>query len=131
MNRRKSREVAMKILFSMTISGDEIVKAIDNYKIAEFEDLEQVDFEYVQMILEGVQEHKKNIDKNIQNKLHNWKISRLSNISLAIMRIAIFEIENVEDVPAKVAVNEAIELGKIYCEDNAKDLINGVLHNFV
>ncbi|MCM1992742.1 transcription antitermination factor NusB [Oceanirhabdus seepicola] len=131
MNRRKSREVAMKILFSMTISGEEITGAMENFKIAEFDELDQVDFEYVQMILEGVAEHKEDIDKNIQEKLHNWKISRLSNMSLTIMRIAIFEIENVEDVPAKVAVNEAIELGKIYCEDKAKDLINGVLHNFV
>ncbi|WBW95326.1 transcription antitermination factor NusB [Oceanirhabdus sp. W0125-5] len=131
MNRRKSREVAMRILFSMTLSGNDITSAIENFKKAEFEDIEQVDFEYVEMILKGVQEHKEEIDKNIQDKLHNWKINRLSNTSLAIMRIAAFEIEHVEDVPARVAVNEAIELGKIYCEDKATDLINGVLHNFV
>lgn len=131
MNRRKSREIAMKILFSITLGGDDVNRAINNFKTSEIENLDQVDFEYVSKILNGVQENREAIDTKIEEKLRKWKLNRLSNTSVSIMRIAVFEIDSMEDVPAKVAVNEALELAKLYCEDKAKDLINGVLNNFV
>lgn len=131
MNRRKSREIAMKLLFSINLNEDSIENAIRNYKISEVEDLKEVDLDYVSEVLKGIEEKKNEIDEQIEKNLRKWKLNRLSGTSLAILRIAVYEIQNVEDVPAKVAINEALELAKKYCEVKTKDLINGVLNNFI
>ena len=131
MNRRKSRETAMKILYAILISNDTVEDAIDNYKMASDEKTDNLDFRYIKDILNGTTEKAKELDAKIEENLKNWKLNRVSKMSLVIMRIAIYEILYVEDVPSKVAVNEAVELSKMYCEDNAPKFINGVLGNLL
>lgn len=131
MNRRKSRETAMKILYAILISNDTVEDAIDNYKMASDENTDNLDFRYIKNILNGTTEKAKELDAKIEENLKNWKLNRVSKMSLVIMRIAIYEILYVEDVPSKVAVNEAVELSKMYCEDNAPKFINGVLGNLL
>lgn len=154
MNRRKSRELAMKLLFQMTINKEDFKDVIenlkenielDNYKlqITDFEskdkdkidpeniDLKEIDMEYLVRVLKGIQESEETIDKEIENHLINWKISRLSKIDITILRICTYEFLYEEDIPENVSINEAIELAKKYSADKSASFINGVLGNMI
>ena len=67
------------------------------------------------------------IDKIILSKLKNWSISRIAKIDLAILRLAIYEIKYVDSIPEKVSINEAVELAKMYGNNDSKSFVNGVL----
>lgn len=131
MNRRKSREIAMKLLFEMTINKEEYREVLENFKQNTEMKLDDVDFEYIIKIIQGVEENIDLIDNKIQENLRNWKLNRISKMNMSILRLAIYEILFVEDVPDKVAVNESIEIAKKYSDDNAPSFINGVLGNMI
>ena len=71
------------------------------------------------------------IDGIIEAVSEGWSISRIGKPELAILRLAIYEINYDDEIPDSVAINEAVELSKIYCPDNAKSFINGVLAKVV
>jgi len=131
MNRRKSREIAMKLLFEMTINKEDYEEILLNFKENTDINLEDLDFQYIKNIINGIEEKKEEIDKKIQDNLKNWKLSRLSKIDITILRISTYEMLYTEEVPDKVAVNEAIELAKKYSSDNSPSFINGVLGNMI
>ncbi|QGU95152.1 transcription antitermination factor NusB [Clostridium bovifaecis] len=131
MNRRKSREIAMRLLFEMTINKESYEEILDNFKENTEMNLEDVDFLYVEKIIKGIQENVEFLDSKIASNLKNWKLSRLSKIDLSILRISTYEITFIEDIPNKVAVNEGIELAKRYSTDNSPAFINGVLGSMV
>ena len=68
-----------------------------------------------------------NIDKVILSKLKNWTMQRISKIDLAILRLAIYELLYIHDIPEKVTANEAVELAKTYGSNDSKSFVNGVL----
>lgn len=129
MNRRRSREIAMALVFEMSINKEDYNDILENYKDNTEEDLKDIDLEYITRILKGIQENSEAIDKKIEQYLVNWKLNRLSKIDLAILRICTFEIIHEEDIPDTVSVNEGIELAKKYSEDKSFQFINGVLDN--
>ncbi|WMJ81860.1 transcription antitermination factor NusB [Clostridium sp. MB40-C1] len=131
MNRRKSREIAMKLLFEMTINKEEYKYILERFKENTEIKLQDVDFEYITKIIQGIEENIKIIDGQIENNLRNWKLNRLSKIDMSILRLATYEIMFLDDVPDKVSVNEAIELTKKYSDDNSPAFINGVLGNMI
>jgi len=131
MNRRKSREAAMKLLFEMSINKEKYEDIIENFKEYTDVDLADVDMVYVTKVLAGVQEHGVEIDKNIEKHLIKWKLDRLSKMNLAILRISTYEILFEEDIPGKVSVNEGIELAKKYGEDSSPAFINGILAKMI
>lgn len=137
MNRRKSREVAMKLIYEMSInkeSHEEIIKNFsDNSYDVEEEHIEKeaVDMDYLRKVLKGVQDNLVKIDSTIEPYLKNWKLNRISKIDLAILRVCTYEILFEEDIPAVVSVNEAVELAKKYSQDITGSFINGVLGNLV
>lgn len=131
MNRRKSREIAMKLLFEMSINKEDYEEILGNFKENTDMDLQDVDFTYLARVVKGVRENTEAIDKKIEGNLKNWKFGRLSKIDLAILRIAVFEIMFSDDVPDKVAVNEGIELAKKYSADNSPTFVNGVLGSII
>ncbi len=136
MNRRKSRETAMRLIYEMSINKEnyeEIIKNFSDNDDSEEGDMdrEALDMEYVKRILKGVQENMVKIDSTIEPYLKNWKLSRLSKIDLAILRICTYEILFEEDIPAIVSVNEGVELAKKYSQDTTGAFINGVLGNLV
>lgn len=131
MNRRKSREIAMKLLFEMTINKEEYEEILSNFKENTDLTLEDVDFDYIEKLVKGIKQNEEGIDKRIEENLKNWKIGRLSKIDLSILRISTYEILFSEDVPNRVAVNEGIELAKRYSADNSPAFINGVLGNMI
>lgn len=131
MNRRKTREAAMKLLFEMTINKENYEEIIENFKEHTDIKLEEIDFEYITKVLKGVEENKEALDKKIEENLKNWKINRLSKIDLSILRICTYEILFEEDIPEVVSINEGIELAKKYSEEKSAPFINGVLANMI
>ncbi len=152
MNRRKSRELAMKLLFQMTINKEDFKEVIANLKenieldnqeveITGFQthneldpesiDLKDVDMEYVVRVLKGVQENRERIDNEIENYLIKWKLNRISKIDITILRVCTYEFLYEEGIPKNVSINEAIELGKRYSADKSAAFINGVLGSMI
>ncbi|WP_291632952.1 transcription antitermination factor NusB [Clostridium sp.] len=131
MNRRKSREIAMKLLFEMSINKENYQEIIENFKEHTDVDLNDIDMSYITKVLAGIHENGTEIDKNIEKYLIKWKLDRLSKMNLAILRISTYEILFEEDIPGKVSVNEGIELAKKYGEDSSPAFINGILAKMI
>ncbi|MBN3409165.1 N utilization substance protein B [Clostridium botulinum] len=143
MNRRKSREVAMRLLFQTTLNGENLEETLENLKdVRESEeitkekdyesvDLKDVDIDYVKRIIKGIEENKEEIDEKIKGNLKNWKIERLSKVDLSILRLCTYELKFEEDIPNRVSVNEAIELAKKYSGEKSATFINGVLGKMI
>ncbi|WP_291652454.1 transcription antitermination factor NusB [Clostridium sp.] len=127
MNRKRSREIAMELLFGMTLSKNTLEETIETF-IEDYEmNLKTIDLEYIKEILAKVEENITIIDQKIEESLTNWKIDRVSKVNISILRLAIAEMIYVEDVPEKVAINEAIELTKKYSDEKSVSFVNGVL----
>jgi len=127
MNRKRSREIAMELLFGMTLSKNTLEETIETF-IEDCEmNLKTIDLEYIKGILAKVEENITVIDQKIEEALTNWKIDRVSKVNISILRLAIAEMLYVEDVPEKVAINEAIELTKKYSDEKSVSFVNGVL----
>jgi transcription antitermination protein NusB len=131
MNRRKSREIAMTLLFEMSINKEDYNEILTNFKEHTDMDLTDVDMEYISRVLKGVQDNAQLIDSKIEQNLINWKLYRLSKIDLAILRTSTYEMLFETDIPSRVSVNEGIELAKKYSEEKSFQFINGVLGNMI
>ncbi|HBA02934.1 antitermination protein NusB [Clostridium sulfidigenes] len=131
MNRRKSREIATRLIFEISINKESYVDIIENFRENTEEKIEDIDFEYVIRVLKGVSENEAQINETISKYLVKWKLERLPKMNLAILKMATYEILFDEDIPNKVTINEAIELAKRYGDDNAPSFINGVLNNLI
>lgn len=129
MNRRKSREIAMKLLFEISFNKNNCEEAIENFK--EENDCKDIDFEYVTRIINGVIDNKEAIDKKIEESSNKWKIDRISKTNLSILRLATYEILYENDIPTKVSANEAVELAKSYSEEKSWSFVNGVLGSLI
>lgn len=131
MNRRKSRETAMKLIYEMLIKKENYEEIFEDFKEHTEEDISELDLAYITNTLKGVTENIELIDTTISKYLVNWKLERLSKIDLSILRLAVYEITFEEDIPSIVCVNEAIELAKEYSQDITGAFINGVLGRLV
>jgi N utilization substance protein B len=131
MNRRKSREIAMKLLFAMSINKESYEDIIETFKDNTDGDLNDIDIAYITRMLSGIHENAKEIDKNIEKHLIKWKLDRLSKMNIAILRVSTYEILFEEEIPGKVSVNEGIELAKKYGEDSSPAFINGILAKMI
>ncbi|MFT8314652.1 MAG: transcription antitermination factor NusB [Clostridium sp.] len=130
MNRRKSREIAMKLLFEISINTKEVNEAIETYKDNN-EKLEDVDFQYIENLLEGVSKNTEFLNKTIEANSNNWRLSRISKINMSILKIAVYEIYFDDEIPEKVSANEAVNLAKKYSDEKSPAFINGVLGNII
>ena len=87
------------------------------------------DDEYINRVVWGTLEKQTQLDGVIENFLKEWTVDRINRVDLALMRLAIYEMLCEPDVPFGVAVNEAVELAKVYGTDDSPAFINGVLGN--
>lgn len=138
-NRRTLREKTVQTLFALSIDDAQTIEhavlSSVNVNPETDEDYSYV-VEDVQTIVQSVtdiHEHKLDIDARIQSQLEQWNFTRITKIDLAILRLATYEMFYVSDdsVPKKVAINEAIEIAKLYSEDKSPKFINGVLSNML
>lgn len=124
-SRRKSRELALQILFFIdysSLSAQEIFPLF----VQSFRANKELDV-FTQHLVEGVQEHREVIDERIRQCSEHWSLKRISHVDGNILRIAIFEMLWCSDIPAKVSINEAVELGKRFGTEKSSAFINGIL----
>ena len=126
MNRNEAREQAFLFVFNECFNAEQSVPEII---ATATEASNYVEDAYSRKLLDGVKAHKEELDEVIESKLKKWRLSRLPKTTLAILRIACFEILYCEDVPDSVAINEAVELAKKFGSENDYVFINGVLGN--
>lgn len=127
MNRKSEREQAFLIIFEKQLNNDDIEYIINN--AIETGIYEENDFSKKEIL--GTFSNLQTIDDTISQNLKNWSISRLSKVSLAVLRLAVYEIIFEKEIPDSVSINEAVELAKKYgAEDDAK-YVNGVLGSIV
>jgi N utilization substance protein B len=129
-SRKTAREMAMKLFYEYEITG-EFQK--DTMRVMEDEfknNTAEADITYIDQMTGGFPEKKEEIDAIIKKNLVGWNFDRLSKLDLSILRIALYEMKYLE-TPYKVAINEAVELAKVYSGDKAPSFINGVLGGYV
>ena len=128
-SRKLARELCMKVLFDMHMNNDFDLNRIE-YHLEE-ESIDKKQNEYIYNVLTKAIDNMADIDKIIEDYSRGWKLSRIANVDLAILRLALSEILYMDDIPYKVSINEAVELAKIYCSDEAPPFVNGILDNYV
>ena len=131
MNRSEIREQAFKLMYSMEIQQDENLDEQVELFLESNNITDKNAIEYIKDAVFGIEKNDKEILDEISKYLKSdWKIDRISKIDLTILKLAIYEIK-FKELPFKVTINEAVELGKKYGEDNSKKFVNGVLANVV
>lgn len=123
MNRKKEREQTFYLIFEKCFSDDSLDDILELAK--ECRDFDAT--EYIKAVFYGVYDNLEEIDGIISKFSTGWKIERISKVALAILRLAIYEIKFLEDIPNSVSVNEAVELAKEYAQADDASYINGLL----
>lgn len=131
MNRSAIRENAFKLIYSLEIQKTEnLEEQIDLFFESNNIEDEQAK-KYIKDEIFGINENLEEILKDIeQNLKEDWKLNRISKMDLSILKLAIYEIKY-NEIPYKVAINEAVELAKKYGEDKSKNFVNGILASIV
>lgn len=123
LNRSELRKKIMTILYQINIYEKNKIKFDVDSVIKE---VCEIDNEFVKDMVYGVITYKNDIDTLANKYLNNWTIDRLGNTDQAILRMGIYELIYT-DTPEIVAINEAVELAKLYSDDDVKNMINGVM----
>ena len=143
MTRPAAREVAVRLCFSADLAGDSVDAVIgdffepEHYATMGTEDTlfteapSENDMEYIRHLVGLVAEHRAELDETVARYARGWTLSRISRISLAILRCAICEILYLDDVPTGTAINEAVEIAKRYEEPETARFINGILGSYI
>lgn len=130
MNRSQTRELAFKLLYQVEIqkeiNDEDIQLFFENNNISS-----QEAKEYIKDVVNGTSKNSnKIIDLISKNLKKDWDIERVSKVNLALLKLAIYEIQY-KEIPFKVAINEAVELAKTYGEETSPIFINGILASIV
>lgn len=131
MNRSAIRENAFKLIYSLEIQKAENIQEQVELFFESNDIKEDEAKKYITDVIFGIQKNEEKILKDIETNLKSdWKLSRISKMDLSILKLAIYEIEY-NEIPYKVAINEAVELAKKYGEDKSKNFVNGILASIV
>ena len=123
MKRREARQQAFILLFEQSFSRDTMEQIID---VAEAVTEKPLD-EFAVRLATGAEAHLPELDERISKNSRGWKLHRLSKVSLAVLRLAIYELLFEKDIPVSVSINEAVELAKKYGGEEDAPFVNGVL----
>ncbi len=135
MNRKITREEAIKILYSMDIGNVYDIKFVqeylDHFANEDSDDLtfniEAIDINYLDKTVLDIINNLETIDKKIEDNSKTWKINRIAKIDLSILRVALAEILYNELIPNATSINEAVKISKKYSADESYKFINGIL----
>lgn len=131
MTRRELRENVFKMLFRVEFHEEGEMSGQLGMMDDELENIKEEDAVYINNKCSDIIAKIPELDEAINSSTTGWKTSRMAKVDLSIIRLAVYEIKYEEDVPAKVAINEAVELAKLYGTDNSASFVNGVLAKFV
>ena len=131
MSRREIGENVFKMVLRVEFYDEEDM----NEQLSMFEEelahLNEEDLNYIKEKFNKIIENIESIDAEINDKSKGWKTSRMGKVDLSIIRLAVYEIKNEDDIPVKVSINEAVELAKKFGTDDSASFVNGVLAKFV
>lgn len=143
MVRNTAREIAIHLSYELSFTNKQIDALLDERltkeafaALAEEEPLYQdapnaKQAEYIRRLVKGVEEHAAELDGYIEKYAKGWKFSRIPLVASAIMRVAMYEILYMQDIPNGAAINEAVEIAKKYESPETVKFINGILGSFV
>ena len=124
-DRRRARESALAVLYSSDITETSAMSIVED---GSYPDDGISVSEYAEALIAGVSAHVNDIDEKLASTSENWTVDRMPVVDRAILRIAVYEMLYVDEVPVSVAINEAVELAKMYGgEDDSSRFVNGVL----
>jgi N utilization substance protein B len=123
--RRKAREVALQVLYELDVLNIDSKEAValfwNNF------DAPEESRKFSTLLIEGTWGNIEQIDSHISSCSENWSLARMSRVDKNILRMAVYELLYCPDIPPKVTLNEAIDLGKLYGSENSGSFINGIL----
>jgi transcription antitermination protein NusB len=125
MSRRQSRESALQVLYQIDMSGTEPRRALGLFWQS-FEPPADTR-EFTTEIVEGTCKERERLDRMIADAAEHWRIGRLPKVELNLLRMSVYELLSYPQIRANVTINEAIEIARLYCGDDAPTFINGVL----
>lgn len=131
MTRRELRENVFKMLFRVEFHEEGEMSGQLGMMDDDVENIKEEDAAYINNKCSDIIAKIPELDEAINASTTGWKTTRMGKVDLSIIRLAVYEIKYEEDVPAKVAINEAVELAKLYGTDNSASFVNGVLAKFV
>lgn len=143
MTRSNARELAVHLIYSRSFTGEEPESTLEarlnrDYYAALSEENEvyaerpsRKQLAYIDKVVVGTANRAQELDEIIQKYSIGWDLNRISRLTRAILQLALFECQYVEDVPVGVAVNEAVTLAKKYDGDDAGTFVNGILRSFL
>ena len=123
--RRKSRETALQVLYQLNITKQDVHTAFVQFWEHFLSDGVADDF--IKRLVQGVLEHCPELDRLIEEYSEHWRLDRIDMIDRNILRMALFELLYCEEIPPKVTINEAIDLGKRFGSEDSGSFINGIL----
>lgn len=128
-SRTRARQVALQFLFQLDVQGDEARALLDGWLERELggrpggEEART----YAVRLVDGVRTHRTQLDGLIREAARNWDLQRMAGVDRNALRIGCYELMHEPEVPMKVAINEAIELGKMFSTESSGAFINGIL----
>lgn len=125
MTRQKQRRVAFQLIYALNWQGPDQCENVLNTFYEQREDPERI--AYIDETVSGICAHWAEIDQLIEPALANWSLRRVSAVCIAILRVAVFELKFSENIPPRVAINEAIEIAKEFGDENSGSFVHGVL----
>lgn len=131
MLRTQIREEIFKVLFRIPFVSEGEMEEQISFSMEELAGKSEENRNYIKDKINAIIDNRSVIDDKIKECCEGWNLNRIGKAEIAIMRIAVYEIMFEESISESVAINEAVELSKIYCEDNAKGFVNAVLGKVV
>ena len=128
-SRRMSRELALRALFQTDVGRAAVEEAVASYDAQQHYAAETLDF--ARELALGTAMHREQIDAVIEKYARDWTLDRMANVDRNVLRLAIFELLYLPDIPPGVTVDEAVELAKKYSTAESGRFVNGILGNLV
>ena len=127
--RRQSREAALMALYQLEMNGDAFKENVEYF--FEFCEIEDDLRNFASLLYNGVRSNFAHINSLVESVSENWKISRMGKVDISILRMAIYELNYLDDVPVNVTINEAVEIGKKFGTEDTPAFVNGILDHLV
>jgi len=123
--RREGRELAVQALYQLEVTDDPTGRGLDLFW-GHFEGSEQAQA-FAMGLVEGVRDERARIDRLIADAAEHWQLSRLSKVDVSVIRVATGELLGCDDIPARVTIDEAIEIARRFGGEDSAAFVNGVL----
>ncbi len=123
--RTRAREIAVQFLYQLDLRGDEVLELVHDYVESESDNKDVRDFAI--RLIQGSRRHQEETDSRLKEVTRNWDLSRMATLDRNVLRMAVFELLHCPDIPPKVTINEAIDIGKKFSTQNSGAFINGIL----